>query len=163
MKYKVYCLKDTNERVVYVGMTQQSLYDRFIGHCKKYKHRKSYHIELIHQYEDKKKAQDAETYFIHYYNTVEDGENITYGVGRLGLGANSTSFKVGNVFGQIPSYYFICNETGDVGTAKFLSKLLGCCKNRIYDIAKGKRKTTCGYTFSFISKETFNELKEIPR
>lgn len=163
LKYKVYCLKDINGNVKYVGMTSRSLHDMWINHCKVYKHRKNYIIELIHQYDRKDDAVKAETFFIKYYDTVNNGENISYGVGRLGLGATDTSFKAGNLYGTIPTHYFICNETGDVGTAKELSELLGCYLHHIYDVAKGTRKTTHGYTFSYISKETFNELKAIPR
>ena len=163
MRYKVYCLKDRDENVKYVGMTSKSLEERFTGHKKKYKHRKDYHIELLHIYDDKISAEDAETYFIKYYDTVNSGENITYGVGRRGLGATSTSFSKGNKFGETPSLYFMCNETGDIGTAKELSIKLDCKLRRIYEVAKNKRKTTKGLSFSYVSKETFDASKAIPR
>lgn len=149
-KYRIYCLKNEKNKIVYIGQTKYELEERLKGHIKKYKHRENYSIELIEEVEEKELACELETKYIKLYDTVKNGENKTYGIGQKGMGANKTSFKVGNEFGKITKYKIKCNETGDIGSAKELAEKLNLNKHRIYDVCKGKRKSHKKLTFSYI-------------
>lgn len=151
--HRIYCLKNKEEKVVYVGQTKKSLKERLNGHIAKYPHRREYCIELITEVVDSKEADDLEEYYIKLYDTVDNGENITFGKGTKGLGANKTSFKDGNEFGKIPLYTIKCIDTGDTGTAKELSELLNVNRHKIYEVCKGKRKTTGKLRFEYIYQE----------
>lgn len=149
-KYRIYCLKNKEGKIVYIGMTTYVLEERLGGHIKKYKHRKNYSIELIRETTCKDEAKKLETYYIDLYDTVNNGENITYGMGRKNLGANKTSFKKNNGFGKICKYKILCIETGDVGSAKELAEKLNLNRHRIYDVCNGRRKSHKNLTFKII-------------
>ena len=93
MIYRIYYLKNKENKVVYVGQTRRDLETRLRDHRKKFPNRKDYTIHLIAETNDKNIANELETFNIKRFDTVNNGENITYGKGTKGLGVNKTSFK----------------------------------------------------------------------
>ncbi len=148
--YRVYCLKNEEDKIVYVGMTSRSLNARMYDHRKNYPHRKNYKICLLKEVEDKETAEDLETYYIKLFNTVSVGKNITYGVGRRGLEANSTSFKPGNAFGKMGTKSVICVDTNIVyKSLTACSKATGVSITKISECCRGKRKSSHGLHFKY--------------
>ena len=81
--------------------------------------------------------------YINKYDTVENGENITMGKGRKGLGANKTSFKQGNDYGGVGKKKVKCIETGVVyDSIAECSKELNLNRNKISDVCNKRRKST---------------------
>lgn len=77
--YKVYILKNrTDETIVYVGLTKQTLYKRFIQHVSKRKFLpKDYKIELVKDELTIEQAVILEELLIEQYNTRISGWNIS--------------------------------------------------------------------------------------
>lgn len=148
--YKIYCLKNEEGKIMYIGQTRRTLCERLKEHHKKFKHRKKYTIHLLEETPDLSKADELETYYIKKYNTVENGENITYGKGTKGLGANKTSFKKGNTYGGVGKKKVKCIETGIVyESIGECSKKLNLSRNKISDVCNKKRKSTGNLHFEF--------------
>ena len=149
--YKIYCLKNEEEKIVYVGQTSRDLEVRLGEHHRKFNHRKNYTIHLLDKTNNKDRADELETYYIKQYNTVENGENITYGKGTRGLGANKTSFKKGNNFGGVGKKKVKCIETGIIyESIAQCAKELNLNPKKISDVCNKKRKTTGKLHFEFI-------------
>ena len=151
MIYRIYCLKNQNEKIVYVGQTQRELQARLNQHKTTHINRKDYTIHLLEETNDLNKANELETFYIIKYNTVENGENITYGKGTLGLGANPTSFQENNTFGYLGTKKVKCIETGTV-----YNSLTECANelelniSKISAVCRGKRKSTGNLHFEYV-------------
>ena len=91
MIYRIYCLKNELNKIVYVGQTSRDLEVRLGEHKRRFENRKNYTIHLLEEVIDPNKADELETYYINKFDTVINGENITYGKGTKGLGKNKTS------------------------------------------------------------------------
>ena len=137
--------------MVYVGQTKRGLKERFKEHVKVYKHRAKYTIHLIEATNNQKKADEIETYYIKKYDTVKNGENITFGKGTKGLGANKTSFKKRNLYGKMGTKKVQCIETGETfESITECAKQLKLNPSHITAVCKGKRKSTGHKHFKYI-------------
>lgn len=151
MIYRIYCLKNELDEIVYVGQTNRELSVRLSEHKRRFENRKYYTIHLLEETTDLDKANELETYYIKKYNTVENGENITYGKGTKGLGANETSFKKGNTFCKMGTKKVEFIETGEIfDSITECSKKLNLDASNISAVCKGKRKSTGNKHFRFI-------------
>lgn len=151
MIYRIYCLKNKLNKVVYIGQTNRNLKTRLSEHQRKFEHRKDYTIHLLEEISDIKKADELETHYIIKYDTVKNGENVTYGKGRKGLGPNKTSFKKDNIYCKMGTKKVECIETGEIfDSLSECSKQLNLNISNISDVCKGKRKSTGGKHFRFI-------------
>ena len=148
---KIYYLKNEFGKIVYVGQTRRNLKVRLDEHKRRYKNRENYTIHLITEVETIKEADELETYYINKFDTVKNGENITYGKGRKGLGDNNTSFKKGNNFSNPIKKKVKCIETG-----KIYNSIIECAKdlnlraNNISEVCNGRRKSTGKKHFVFV-------------
>ena len=149
--YKIYCLKNEEGKITYIGQTSRTLRERLSEHRKKFKHRRKYTIHLLEETSNPKNADELETYYINKYDTVENGENITMGKGRKGLGVNKTSFKQGNDYGGVGKKKVKCIETGVVyDSIAECSKELNLNRNKISDVCNKRRKSTGNLHFEFV-------------
>lgn len=151
MIYRIYCLKNKDEKIVYVGQTQRELNIRLSEHKRRFPHRKEYTIHLIREASNHSDANNIETYNISKFDLVSNGENVTYGKGTKGLGANQTSFKVSNNYCKMGTKKVECIETGIIyDSLTKCSVELGLNVSNISDVCKGKRKTTGKLHFKFV-------------
>lgn len=154
--YRIYCLKDKNNNIKYVGFTSRKLEIRFKEHCKNFPERRNYHIELIEEIEDKELAKQKEKYYIQLYDTINNGDNINFGMGQSN--PNSGNFQKGNKFGKKGTKKVKCLETDEV-----FDSLTECAKHfnlsisKISAVCQGKRKTTGKKHFIYYSEETLNK------
>jgi len=80
MKYKVYCLRDINDIIVYVGCTKRSLEKRFKEHIKEKNLISSdYKIELITAFDNPKDMFQLEYMLIEHYKLQYTGLNLNPG------------------------------------------------------------------------------------
>lgn len=150
MAYRVYYLKNEEDKIVYVGITSRDPKARMYDHKKDYPHRKNYKMTVLEETEDKKTAEDLETFYIKLFDTVNNGENITYGVGRRGLGATPTGFKSGNAFGKMGTKSVVCVDTNVVyKSLTACSKATGVSITKISECCRGKRKSSHGLHFKY--------------
>lgn len=154
--YRIYCLKDKNNEIKYIGFTSRELEVRFKEHCKKFPERKNYHIELIEEINNKAVAKQKEIYYIKLYNTIENGDNINLGMGQSN--PNKGNFQVGNEFGKKGTKMVKCIETNEI-----FNSLTECANyfnlsiSKISAVCKGKRKTTGNKHFIYYSEENLNK------
>ena len=151
MLYRIYCLKNKNEEVVYVGQTTRELDVRLSEHKRRFPNRSDYTIHLLEESSDMDIANDLETRYIIKFNTVKNGENVTYGKGRKGLGANKGSFKNKNDYCKMGTKKVECIETGEIfNSITECANKLNLNITNISAVCKGKRKTTGGKRFRYI-------------
>lgn len=154
--YRIYCLKDKNKKIKYIGFTSRSLKIRYKEHCKNFPDRKQYYIELIEEIEDKETAKQKEKYYIQFYNTVNEGDNINLGMGQSA--PNKGNFQKENQFGKQGTKKVKCLETNEV-----FNSLTECAKyfnlsiSKISAVCRGKRKTTGKKHFIYYSEESLNK------
>lgn len=154
--YRIYCLKDKNNKIKYVGFTSRKLEVRFKEHCKNYPERKNYHIELIEETKDKEIAKQKEIYYINFYNTIKDGDNINLGMGQST--PNSGNFQFGNTFGRKGTKKVKCLETNEVfNSLTECANYFNLSVSNISAVCKGKRKTTGNKHFIYYSEENLNK------
>lgn len=78
--YKVYLIKDKTNKIVYCGLTGQTLEARFKEHVYLKKLNKNiYKIELVQEYLTKEEAALLERMLIKQYNLLEEGLNRSPG------------------------------------------------------------------------------------
>lgn len=78
--YKVYCLRDRQKNIKYVGQTRQSLTKRYAAHkCAKRFPSEEYTIELIAEFEKPEEMYKLEAMLIEQYDLVNQGWNKEYG------------------------------------------------------------------------------------
>lgn len=153
MLYRIYCLKNKENEVVYVGQTIRELTIRLSEHKRRFPNRENYTIHLIKETNNCKEADELETFYIRFFDTVENGENITYGKGTKGLKpwSTSTSFKKGNKYCKMGTKKVECIETGIIyNSITECAKELGLNPSHITACCKGKRKTTGKKHFKYI-------------
>ena len=151
MKYRIYCLKNERDEMVYVGQTIRDLDVRLGDHKRKFPNRKNYTIHLLKELNTQEEADECESHYIEKYDLVNNGENITYGKGRKGLGSNSTSFKKGNDFCKMGTKRVECIETGVIyDSITQCAKEMNLNPTNITACCKGKRKTTGKCHFRYI-------------
>ena len=154
--YRIYCLRDKDDKIKYVGLTSRELKVRFKEHCKDFPEREKYHIELIEEIEDKESAKQKEKYYILLYNTIEDGDNINLGMGQSQ--PNKGRFQKENNFGKKGTKKVKCLETNEV-----FNSLTECANHfnlsisKISAVCRGKRKTTGKKHFIYYSEENLSE------
>ncbi len=78
-KYKVYCLKDKDRKIIYVGQTRMSLSKRMTAHRAEKKLDKTVVIELVADFDTPEPMYELEARLIKQYNLVEEGLNKSYG------------------------------------------------------------------------------------
>lgn len=79
-KYKVYCLRDKQKNIMYVGQTRQSLSKRAISHrASKRLPTKEFTIELIADFDEAEPMYKLEAMLIEQYDLVNKGWNREYG------------------------------------------------------------------------------------
>lgn len=151
MIYRIYCLKNELNKIVYVGQTSRDLEVRLGEHKRRFENRKNYTIHLLEEVIDPNKADELETYYINKFDTVINGENITYGKGTKGLGKNKTSFKKGNKYCKMGTKKVECIETGEIfNSIRECAEYFNLNEKRISDVCRGVRKTTGKKHFRFI-------------
>lgn len=150
MLYRIYCLKNEDNEVVYVGQTNRELDVRLKEHHRRFENRKTYKIELIDEVYSSEEADRIETYYIKLFDTVCNGDNTTYGKGTKGLGANGTSFKKGNNLCKMGTKKVKCIETGILyESLTECAKELNLSVKAISDVCRGRRKTTGKLHFEY--------------
>ena len=150
MLYRIYCLKNINNEIVYVGQTSRDLNIRLKEHRRKFPNRKEYTIHLLKETTDSNEADKLESYYIKLYNTVINGENVTYGKGCKGL-LPKNSFKKDNLYCKMGTKKVECIETGYIyDSITDCSKKLNLNITNISACCRGKRKTTGKKHFRFI-------------
>lgn len=154
--YRIYCLKDKNNKIKYVGFTSRSLRVRFNEHCQKFPERKEYHIELIEETKEKNIAKQKERYYTKLFNTIKDGDNINLGMGQSN--PNKGNFQKENNFGKKGTKKVKCIETNEI-----FNSLTECANyfnlsiSKISAVCQGKRKTTGKKHFIYYSEESLNK------
>lgn len=154
--YRIYCLKDKNNKIKYIGFTSRELEVRFKEHCRKFPERKEYHIELIEEVEDKENAKQKEIYYTLLCNTIKDGDNINLGMGQSQ--PNKGNFQKGNDFGKKGTKKVKCLETNEI-----FNSLTECANHfnlsisKISAVCQGKRKTTGKKHFIYYFEENLSE------
>lgn len=79
--YKVYIIRQrSDDKIVYVGLTRQTIHKRFLGHVgrKRVKHGVHY-INLVQDHLTLEQAVALEKMLISQYNTIQDGLNKSPG------------------------------------------------------------------------------------
>ena len=151
MIYRIYCLKNVENEIIYVGQTVRDLDTRLSDHKRKFPNRKNYTIHLLEETIDSEEADELETYYINKFDTVKNGENITYGKGTKGLGANATSFKKNNPYCKMGTKKVECIETKTIyNSITECARELGLNPSHITECCKGKRKSTGKKHFRYI-------------
>ena len=149
--YKIYCLKNEQNEIVYVGQTERNLKVRLSEHKRRFSNRVNYTIHLLEETDNIRIADELETEYITKFNTVECGENTTYGKGRKGLGKNETSFKEGNEFSKLGTKKVECIDTGEIfNSITECAEKLGLNTTNISAVCRGKRKTTGKMRFRYV-------------
>ncbi len=79
-KYKVYCLRDRQKNIKYVGQTRQSLQKRYNAHktAKRFP-TDEFTIELVADFDEASEMYKLEAMLIEQYNLVNKGWNKEYG------------------------------------------------------------------------------------
>lgn len=169
--FKVYCLKDKNRRIVYVGYTKRSLHNRWRSHKNAYPERENLVIELIQEVETKDQAKSLEVMYQKQYNTLfPNGLNVALGHAnhdgsrlivpgiktRFGNRLKSeeeeikrlTSLRVAIIKTRKPVR---CINTGFVyESITACAKALELSVGNLSLVLKGKRPHTKGLRFEFI-------------
>ena len=86
----IYCIKDDNNKIIYVGQTKNFQRRRWEHRYRKHLP-KTYTFEIIEECEDSQ-AIEKERYYIKLYDTVEKGLNIVYGNGQFGIKGADAGF-----------------------------------------------------------------------
>ena len=154
--YRIYCLKDKDNKIKYIGFTSRKLEVRFKEHYRKFPKRREYHIELIEETEDKEIAKQKEIYYTLLYNTIEDGDNINLGMRQTKL--NRGNFQKENDFGKKGTKKVKCLETNEVfNSLTECANHLNLSISKISAVCQGKRKTTGKKHFIYYFEENLSE------
>ena len=169
--YRVYCLKNKKDEIVYVGYTSRSLHDRWRHHKNTFPERIDLKIELIQEVELKEQAKSLEVIYIRQYNTLSpNGLNIA-----LGHANNSgEKLKISGIktrFGNRPKTYeeeqkrvhnhkegikklykrIRCINTGiEYESLGHACKELDLHRSALCRVLKGQRSHTKGLRFEYV-------------
>jgi hypothetical protein len=176
--YKVYLIKNRQtDLIVYVGLTKQTLYKRFIQHVAKRKWRNNeYKIELVQDFLTIQEAVTLEELLITQYQTRINGFNISpksingysnvhseeqklkWSLERKGKPAKFRPSRKGlknkpehnKALYDATTKPVICMNNGRVyESARKAAKELGVCYKKVSLVCKGIRPHTKGYIFKF--------------
>ena len=151
----IYCIKDDNNKIIYVGQTKNFQRRRWEHRYRKHLP-KTYTFEIIEECEDSQ-AIEKERYYIKLYDTVEKGLNIVYGNGQFGIKGADAGFggrfqKHNKAWQNRVLKKVKCIETGIVyNSAKECAKDMGIKDScRINNVCNGYRKSYHKYHFEYI-------------
>lgn len=148
----VYCIKDENNKVIYIGQTK-NFQRRKWEHVYRKHIPKTYSFEILEMCNDNE-AVIKEAYYIKQYNTIENGLNIVCGNGQSGIYGSGFGgrFQKGNdVWSKRKPKRVKCLETGIVyNSVKECADALNIKhSHKIYDVCNGYAKTHHKYHFEY--------------
>lgn len=151
----VYCIKNENKEVVYVGQTK-NFQRRTWEHRYRKQIPKTYTFEILEECSDDEAIQ-KERYYINYYDTVNKGMNITYGNGQFGIKGSGLGgrFEKGNSAWKNRKWKRVkCVETGKIyNSAKECAIDMGIENaGRINSVCNGFRKSYHKFHFEYIEE-----------
>jgi hypothetical protein len=167
--YKVYLIKNRHtHKVIYVGLTSQTLHKRFNSHVTNKKlDRRLFIIELVQDWLTLAEATTLEKMLITQYNTISNGLNKHLGGYRViseqqiiknktaRLGKKNSEYHKKCV-SEKKSKAVICLNDGKVyKSARDAAKQLNLQYSKISLVANGKRPHTKGYKFKFLPENSF--------
>lgn len=142
MIYKIYCLKNSDGEIRYVGYTTLSEARRMCEHRHSHPERRGYTFHVLDVFDDKKSALDAERQYIAMLNPPE---NIAPGQG----------FPDSLIEGRVVSHAKMskrvyCSDLDQsFPSINDAARLTNSNRNHVKDCCFGKRKTTNGLHFRF--------------
>lgn len=165
-KFKVYCLRDVNDKIVYIGATRRTLHRRFLTGYKCFDHR-NYKIQLIDSFDTPEEMFELESNLIKHYgiqNLLNKIETTTAGFNPKGLSHNGT-FKKGtngdDRFGdkrkeaafEARARTIKCITNNKIyKSISEASRELNVLTGNINKVLKGLRTHTGGYKFEYVNQ-----------
>ena len=147
MLYKIYCLKDQDGEIRYVGYTSLSEARRMAEHRHSHPHRRSYSFHVLDVFESKAEALEAERAYI---KALHPAENIAPGQGfpeSLACGRAVSHAKMSK-----PVY---CPDLDRRFTSvNAAAEEMSSNRNHVKDCCYGRRQTTNGLHFVFLDPNT---------
>ena len=148
----IYCIKNDNKEIIYVGKTK-NFKRRTYEHRYKKHIPKTYTFEIIEECAESE-ANAKETYYIKKYDTVNNGLNITYGEGSTGIKGTGilSRFKKGNeLWKNRKTKKVKCIENGNnYNNAMECADDLGINRDGVQSVCNGSRKSYKKYHFEYI-------------
>lgn len=147
----IYCIKDKNESVIYVGQTK-NLKRRMYEHRYRKRLDDSYTFHELEKCEENI-ATEKERYYIDKFSTIEFGLNIVDGVGSRGVNCNEkTRFKEGNDIWKKRKFKKVLHiETNTVyNSARDCAEALGFTAKSINNVCGGYSKSYKKNHFQYI-------------
>jgi GIY-YIG catalytic domain len=170
--YRVYCLRDKTDKIVYIGYTTRSLHNRWRSHKNQHPEREHLSIQLLQEVELKDMAKTLEIMYIRQYDTMHPkGLNIAFGHtnndGEILLKTGKqTRFgtrmkypgeeekrkaRAKEAISKICSKPVRCINTGqEYPSARACAKALNLNTSALSMVLRGKRAHTKGLRFEFI-------------
>lgn len=143
MLYKIYCLKNENNEVMYIGYTSLSEARRMAEHRHSHPHRAAYTFHIMDVFDNKADALAAEREYIKAYNPPE---NIA-----PGQGYPDSLVQGREVSHARQSRKVICLDTGVVyASVNEAAALTGSNRNHVKDCCHRTRHQTNGLHFQFV-------------
>lgn len=142
MLYKIYCLKDQNGEIRYVGYTSLSEARRMAEHRHSHPERREYTFHVLDVFESKKDALEAEREYIRQLSPVG---NIAPGQGypaSLVKGRETAHERQSKrvYCPELEEYFISVNEA---------ARQTGADRNKIKDCCLGRRNTTHQLHFQY--------------
>ena len=175
-KYTIYMHKNKINNKIYVGQTCQTLQERWgskgSGYktCTKFKNAinkygwDNFEHIIIEEVYSPEEADEREKYWINYYNSVENGYNLSYGGGSLHSFSNEHKTNLQRAIINKIGRKVICVNTKKIyETLSEAEKDTGakhigdCCKRKI--LTSGKDKEGNGLVWRYL--EDYNENEKI--
>lgn len=160
--YKVYLIRNKEKKVVYVGFTTRTIYQRFLEHVSKKKVSHEEHkVELVTEWLTLDEAVTLEAMLIAQYDTIANGLNIspkhnthseaTLKKTRVARSGKTNTTEHNSKIGDSNSKQIICLNNGKVyKSAREAAKDLCLQYSKISLVLNGKRNHTKGYRFKFL-------------
>lgn len=155
MLFKIYCLKNQQDEIRYVGYTSLSEARRMAEHRYSHPERRDYTFHVLDVFDTKREALEAERMYIQMLNPPE---NVASGQGFPGslVEGRDTAHKR-----QSKRVY--CFETDKYYPSMAdAARELGVNRDKIKLCCQGKRKTTSGMHFRFADSNELRDAKEAP-
>lgn len=152
MLYKIYCLKNEDEEIMYIGYTSLSEARRMCEHRHSHPHRRAYTFHVLDVFDNKKDALEAERAYISAYNPPE---NIAPGQGY------PASLAAGRIIShKNASLPVECIDTGIIyESISAAAEATGSNRNHVKDCCRKRRHMTNGLHFRFV--EDLREAKGV--
>lgn len=154
MIYKIYCLKDQNGEIRYVGYTTLSAARRMCEHRHSHPERKGYTFHVIDVFDNKREALEAERFYI---NLLSPPENVAPGQGYPAslVEGRKVSHKRASkrvYCPELEQYFPSVNQAAsDTGSNR----------NHVKDCCLGRRNTTNGYHFQYAGETVEERLNGV--